>query len=104
MGLEDALADEGRYESIVIWGAGRQTEKLFRASHFLKVVKVAFLVDNTPDKVGGTFNGLDVVAPDELLKSDLPVLVSAVQASPKILEEFYGLGLDESRLIRSLVI
>ena len=102
--MNRAIADRRKYESVVIWGAGTQAKFLIEKSTFFKKVKVKYLVDNSSEKIGKNFLGFKVLDPKVLPDSDFPILIAAVQNVPKILENFYKLGLDESRLIKSLVI
>lgn len=100
----DILADEKEFPKIIIWGAGIQTKNIIETSHFLKNVQIEYIVDNTPSKIGKKMNGYKIYNPTKLKESSLPILISAVQASPFILEEYKKLGLEENRLIRGLVI
>ena len=104
LGVSDALADSTRYPRIVLWGAGRQTELLLKTSRFFSQAEVAFIVDSTPSKIGGRYLGREVRPPASLTESQLPVLISAVQSSPIILQKYLAMGLPESRLVRGLVI
>lgn len=104
LGYNDILADQNKLKNIVIWGAGNQTKNLLTTTTFFKNANIAYLVDNTPPKIGTVFMGYQVYDPAKLKENDFPILISAVQASPKILVEFKKLGLDESRIIKSLII
>lgn len=104
MNLVDSLADRNKFDEIIIWGAGEQTKYLLRHSYFFKNVKVKYIVDNTVSKIGRKYLGYMVHDPEVLLKSDDHVLIAAVQGSPIIYDEYIKLGLDESRLIKGLVI
>lgn len=73
-------------------------------SSFLKKVKVEYLVDDSSEKKGKDFFGFRIMPPEALLDSDFPVLIATVQNAPKILDNFYKLGLKESRLIKERVI
>jgi len=104
LNLTKALARRRKYKSIVIWGAGIQAKFLIEKAIFFKKVKVEYLVDNSSEKKGKDFFGSKVLDPKVLLDSDFPVLIAAVQNAPQILENFYKIGLDESRLIKNLVV
>ncbi len=99
-----AFADKRKYKKIVIWGAGTQAKFLIEKSAFFEKVKIEHLVDNSAEKVSKDFLGYRVLDPKVLLDSDYHVLIAAVQNAPKILENFYKLGLPESRLIKGLAI
>jgi poly(ribitol-phosphate) beta-N-acetylglucosaminyltransferase len=103
-GLQKALAEMEKYDRVVIWGAGIQAKSLIEKSAFLKKVKLEYLVDNSAEKIGRDFMGYRVSAPEVLLGSNLPVLIAAVQNVSNILDNYYKLGLPESRLVKGLVI
>ncbi|WJY16669.1 glycosyltransferase [Pectobacteriaceae bacterium CE90] len=104
IGQENILANKEDFSSVIIWGAGAQTKLLLENSNFFKMVSVKYIVDNTPSKINTQFLGVDVYHPDKLYESDDPILISAVQSSPKILEVFNNMGLSSQRLIKGLVI
>ncbi len=104
LGLRHAVADPADYPSVIIWGAGIQTKTLLDHSSFFKKTKVEYIVDSSLGNGTAVLFGHPVYGPEKLADSDVPVLISAVQSTPFIYEEFLGLGLDRSRLIRSLVI
>ena len=102
--LVDALADRKKYSKVIIWGAGEQTRNLLEHSYFFKKVKVKYIVDDTPSKVGKEYLSHKIYNSDTLHKSQEPVLISAVQNSQVMYEKYINMGLDESRLITGLVI
>lgn len=104
LGLRSVFASEDQYPEVAIWGAGIQTKVLIDKSYFFKKTKVKYIIDSADIKPGRKFMGYDVVGPDKLLKSEVPIIISAVQNSSVIYEQFISLGLDEQRLIKSLVI
>ncbi|WP_024850577.1 glycosyltransferase [Hydrogenovibrio kuenenii] len=104
LGHGDAIADYNDFHEIIIWGAGTQTKELLMKSLFLKNVNVAYIVDDTPSKIGTSFGGYPVYSSKKILEDDLPVLISAVQGSPKILSKFSEMQLDEKRLIKGLIL
>lgn len=103
-GLGHVLADPTSHKSVAIWGAGWQARYLLEKTLFFKNVEVAFFVDSTPSKIGGRFLDRDVLEPSVLLKTDIPVVIAAVQGFPAIYDSFVNLGIDESRLIGELII
>lgn len=104
MGFGNILANNKKLKNIVIWGAGNQTKNLLTTTNFFKNADVAFIVDNTPSKIGKQFMGYDVYDPSKLKENVYPILISAVQSSPKIMEQFIEYGLDENRLIKNLIL
>lgn len=103
-GYKNLLANQCNYEEVIIWGAGTQTKLLIENSIFFRNVKIKYIVDNTPSKINKKFVGIDVYPESKLLEESYPVLISAAQSSPKILDIFYKMGLDKNRLIDKLVI
>ncbi len=99
-----ALADESGYKAVIVWGAGHQTQLFLENSHFFSQVKVLYIVDSTPAKIGTRFMGYEVRDPVALHDSEEPVLISAVQNSFLIRQRFLQMGLDEKRLIKGLVL
>ncbi|MCG3665685.1 glycosyltransferase [Aliarcobacter butzleri] len=103
-GYNKILANQDNYKEIVIWGAGTQTKFLMENSMFFKDVNIKYIVDNTPSKINTKFMGINVYPESKLLEDNYPILISAVQSSPRILDSFYKMGLDKNRLINKLVI
>jgi len=98
------LADGNDYPEVIVWGAGWQAKLLLEQSNFFKKAKVAFFVDDTPEKIGGTYLGYPICSSDVLLRTDQPVLIAAVQGYPAILDRFLSLGIPKRRLISQLVL
>ncbi|TYK65592.1 glycosyltransferase [Colwellia echini] len=98
------LADYSKFTDIVIWGAGIQTQKLLASSIFLKNTNIQYLVDNTASKIGNEFMGYKVYDPSILLENDYPILISATQATPQILNVFKQMKLNEDRIIKSFIL
>lgn len=104
LGYGDILADNEKLENIVIWGAGNQTKNLLTTTKFFQSADVSYIVDNTSSKIGKKFMGYNVYDPSKLKDGNNPILISAVQSSPKILEQFIDLGLDKKRIIKKLIL
>ncbi len=104
LGYSDILADRQKLKNIVIWGAGNQTKRLLETSNFFKYTNILYLVDNTTSKIGTKLLGYDIYDPKILKNSEYPVLIVASQNSSKILDQYKDLGLDESKIIKGLVI
>ena len=104
VGLRHVLADKADYRSVAIWGAGWQAKYLLEKTSFFRHVDVEFFVDSTPSMIGGRFRDRDIFDPRVLLDSDIPVAIAAVQGSPIIYDAFLALGIDESRLIKELIL
>ncbi len=104
MGFGHILADEASYKSVAIWGAGWTAKYLLEKTSFFKHVNVEFFVDSTAAKIGSRFQDRDVLAPSALLNSDIPVVIAAIQGYPIIYDALLALGIDESRLVKKLIL
>lgn len=104
MGLGHILADRTAYRKVAIWGAGWQSKYLIEKTSFFRDVDVAYFIDSRKSRIGERFMEHDIVGPDTLLGSDIPVVIAAVQNLPIIYRSFKELGLDESRLVKQLII
>jgi hypothetical protein len=103
-GLEHALADRSYYDSVAVWGAGWQARRLVETSLFFQDVNVAFFVESSSARIGDRFLDRDIVAPRTLLQSSVPVLIAASQSYPAIYDQLLKLRVDESRLVKGLVL
>ena len=104
LGLSHILADRAAYKSVAIWGAGWQSKYLIEKSAFFKDVDVEYFIDSRTSRIGERFMDHDIVGPDRLLNSDIPVVIAAVQNLPLIYKSFVDLGIDQSRLVKQLII
>lgn len=104
LGYSSFLINKYTYKRIVIWGAGYQTKHLLETSKILKEMEVVYLVDNDTSKINNLFNGYMVYNPHVLKDNEYPIYISAVQNSPKILEQYKKLGLNKIRLVKGLLL
>ena len=104
LGVLDIIANKDLYKSVAIWGTGEQAKLLCENSTFFKCVDVEFFVDSTPMKKNTKFLDRQVLSPDVLLESDIPIVIAAVQNYPKIYDLFLDMGIKESRLIRNIIL
>jgi sulfatase maturation enzyme AslB (radical SAM superfamily) len=104
IGMRTAIADPSAFDAVAIWGAGWQASRLLDRTAFFRDVEAAFLVDSTPGGAGKRRFGREVHPPQALLDSDLPIVIAAAQATPAIYAQFLDLGVDRSRLVRSLIL
>ncbi len=103
-GLNDIVALADSKVPVALWGAGETARLLLEHSNYFKRVELAYFVDPDPNKIGTTFMGKPVYAPDVLTKTQTPVFIAAVQYYAPIYREFKQLGLPDSRLINKLII
>ncbi len=103
-GLGHTLADRHKYKSVAIWGAGWIAKHLVEKAAFFREVDVAFFVDNRPAMTGKKYLGKEIVLPETLRKSDVPIVIAAAQGYPIIYNTFLKMGLDKSRFIHALIL
>ena len=104
LGIEGVLADKDSYESVAVWGAGEQAKLLVHKSMFFKHVDIKFFVDSTPSKINTRYLDREIFSPQILLKSEIPIIIAAVQSYSLIYQEFLKLGINEERLIHKLIL
>lgn len=86
---------------VAIWGAGMQAKLLLDDTSFFRRTTVKCFIDET--KVGERFMDIDVMAPENLLKDDAPIVIAAVQGYPLIYDRMVKMGI-ENRLIKELIL
>ena len=101
---ETALADFRDYPVVAVWGAGWQAKFMYENSNFFKYSKVSYFVDDTISKMGTKYLGLPVLSPCTLLNDNLPIIIAATQGYPYIYEKLLGLGINDVRVIKSIII
>jgi hypothetical protein len=81
----------------LIWGAGSHTEMLYHATSFFQAAREReyLLVDRDPAKIGGTWRGIPIVAPDAADGANVPLVVSSYQGQPEIVAEARARGIDQ---------
>ncbi|EHI9243094.1 hypothetical protein J9100_004443 [Vibrio vulnificus] len=102
--FEEYILDENSKREIVIWGAGKQTEILLGNERFNKLYNVAYIVGNTKSKIGSKIKGYNIYSPEILVNDNKSVLISAVQNSAVIKKKYIELGLNESNLIKNMIL
>ena len=100
-GLDSYIEDSANYDSICIWGNNTQTKLLLQKSLFLKDIKHIEIIDC--NSVGEKILDFTICNPAKFLESDIPILISAVQGTPRIYYEFLKMGFDKNRLIKGIV-
>lgn len=103
LGWPLALADPGAYDRVAIWGAGQLTGLLLETA-FMQDVPIAHIVDSVPTNQGTRLAGLVVEDPEVVIESEVPVVLSAVQGLPLLLEDAKRRGLGADRVVRDLVL
>ena len=87
-----------------MWGADEQAKLLAHKSMFFKHVDIKFFVDSTPSKINTRYLDREIFSPQILLKSEIPIIIAAVQSYSLIYQEFLKLGINEERLIHKLIL
>lgn len=98
-----AIAEPASFTEVAVWGAGQATELLL-ATDFMETVPLTMLVDDRAEVVGREFAGVRVQAPEALLGTNVPVILSAIQGLPLMAERSAKLGVPRDRLVRDLVL
>lgn len=100
--LDSYIEDSAKYEKICIWGNNTQTKILLNKSLFLKNIKDICIIDS--NDIGEKLLNFTIKNPSDFLESNYPILISAVQGTPRIYHEFLKIGFDEKRLIKGIVL
>ena len=79
----------------MIWGAGSHTEMLYQATSFFSAEREYLLVDRDPAKIGGSWRGIPIVAPDALTDTGVPLVASSYQGQPAIVAAARERGVEE---------
>lgn len=104
LGLENAIADKNAFESVAIWGNGKQAEYVLEKSSFFRKVRVECFVDSRESKIGEEFMGKIIQNPEILTKGELPIVIIAVQGFSTIYNMMIKMGINPSRLVKGLII
>jgi poly(ribitol-phosphate) beta-N-acetylglucosaminyltransferase len=104
LNINDSLADPSRYSRVTVWGAGQLAVDLISNAHFFKTVHIEYFVDSDPSKWGTQFLGKEVHDPRSLLENNYPVIISAAQFYPSIIESTRKLNINSSRIIKDLIL
>lgn len=104
LNIENVFAEKANYQTVAVWGPGRQAEALVSKSSFFKKVEIAYYIDSRESKIGGTFLNKDIVSPKILLNSEMPIVITAVQNYPLIYKLIKEFGIDESRIVKGLIL
>lgn len=100
----DTLVTPESAKKVVVWGTGAQAHLLTRKSWVLQQAEISYFVDPRPERVGTTFLGKPVVAPEALNEGDLPVVIAAVQSAPFIYRDLKKLNVPDSRIVKGLLL
>lgn len=105
--LKGFLENPKKYQKrVCIWGYNTNTKLLLQKSSFLREIEELHIIDS--ENIGKNIDGINknfkVEDPLIFKDSNYPILISAVQGSPRIYEEFIEKGFNKNRLIRGVVI
>ncbi|PAF45164.1 glycosyltransferase [Helicobacter sp. 11S02596-1] len=104
MGLDSVLESPSNYQKVCIWGSGIQTQILLKKSIFFSKIPSVAIIDSNSEMIGKTLMNKTIKAPKDFLEDNCPILISAVQGTPRIYQEFLQLGFDEKRLIKGIIL
>ena len=98
------MADPAKYSRVTVWGAGQLAVDLISNAHFFKSVDIKYFVDSDPSKWDTKFLGKTIQAPNSLLENNYPIVISAAQFYPSIIESARKLNINSSRIVKSLIL
>ena len=75
---------DGLGELVIVWGAGALTQRLLETTQLSK--KTIIIVDRNPKLIGKNFNGIKIIAPDELFEYSNPILISSFKFKDEIIK------------------
>ncbi len=104
LNIKDSLADPEGYSQVTVWGAGQLAVDLISNARFFKNTPIEYFVDSDPSKWGTQFLGKDVNDPKSLLENNYPVVISAAQFYPSIIESARKLNINSSRIVKGLIL
>ncbi|MGQ0823977.1 MAG: methyltransferase domain-containing protein [Actinomycetota bacterium] len=97
--IDDHLTAEiGRADGVIVWGAGQLAMKLLTSTVLARVPVVA-IVDGSPQKHGLHLRGVPIVAPEKIVGSSEPIVVTSVHHEASILKACAALG-GSNRLVK----
>ncbi|NMR25428.1 glycosyltransferase [Pseudoalteromonas sp. NEC-BIFX-2020_015] len=103
-GFYDFLASPSVKQDLIVWGIGWQTKYLLENSLFFNENKVAFFVVDKEYLTCDKYNDTPVYTPESILKSDLPVLISASQGYEKIQKRLSMYNIPEERIFKKAIL
>jgi poly(ribitol-phosphate) beta-N-acetylglucosaminyltransferase len=102
--IQDGLADPLASSGVVVWGAGQLAVDLVKNAFFFRNVDVEYFIDSDESKWGTEFLGKEVRSPETLLDNDYMIVIAAAQYFTSIVESLQLLKIEQSRLVRGLVL
>ena len=72
-------------DNSIIWGVGALTQRLLKTTNLKK--KVFKFIDGNTNLIGKKIEGIDIIAPDDLVCFDNPILISSYRFQKEIMAE-----------------
>ena len=93
-------------EKIIIWGTGGYAKATIKNSMILNDKRIAFFVDEKKfsKKNNHKFYNKEIKTPEDALNSDKRIFIASSTYWQVIHEKILGLGIDNQRIIKQLII
>ena len=103
--IQDLKEKKKTVKNIIVWGVGPYANLLLNNSVTFSDSNVEFFVDSNPHKQGKKFRNSTVLKPDQILKSNLPILIAASFWYHDIVKQIkLEYKVDTSRILSSSII
>lgn len=79
-------------------GGGAYTFNLLSNTD-LKKCNIKYFVDNNKNKIGTNIQGIEIVSPNSIIKTNYPIIISSMLNSQKILEQINEIKLENEIII-----
>jgi len=83
---------------IAIFGTGSGSKKFLKSIDTEKLEIITY-VDNNPQKIGQTKNGIAIVGPQDLLELEFEYIIIASEYTTEIIQQLLFLGIDLNKII-----
>ncbi|EHL19932.1 hypothetical protein HMPREF9628_01105 [Peptoanaerobacter stomatis] len=83
---------------VLVWGGGAYTFNLLSNTD-LKKCNIKYFVDNNKNKIGTNIQGIEIVSPNSIIKTNYPIIISSMLNSQKILEQINEIKLENEIII-----
>ena len=102
--FDDVILGDEAIKNLNIFGVGDIAENLLKKASIDKKTCNIELFDNDPKKIGTSLNGIKIKNPNEILKNDYKIYISAAQSYDEIHSSLIKLKIDTKRIISGLLL
>jgi glycosyltransferase involved in cell wall biosynthesis/organic radical activating enzyme len=103
IGLSHILLEE-KIDNIVIWGSENQIKSLMENTLYFKKIEPIGLIAGHSSYYGKDYKGLHYSNPEDFLKKDVRIVISSVQGTRRIYDEFKEKGFTKKQLVTKLIL